>query len=41
MKIDQEVERMFRQEFKDILPNTIWQNDDGIYSVFGNYHIIP
>jgi hypothetical protein len=38
---DQEFERLFRQEFKDILPNTIWQNDDGVYQVFGHYRIQP
>jgi len=36
-----EIERMFRQEFKDLLPNMIWQNDDGVYEVFGYYKIIP
>lgn len=41
MKSDQDFERLFRQEFKDILPNTIWQNDDGVYQVFGHYRIHP
>ena len=41
MKPDQEFERMFRQEFKDITPNLIWQNDSGEYEVFGQYRIIP
>jgi hypothetical protein len=41
MKTDQELERLFRQEFKDIIPNTIWQNDDGVYEVFGHYLIAP
>jgi len=41
MKSDQEFERVLRQEIKDILPNTIWQNDDGVYSVFGHYRIEP
>jgi hypothetical protein len=41
MKSKQEFERLFRQEFKDILPNTIWQNDDGVYEVFGRYRIQP
>jgi hypothetical protein len=41
MKSDQEFERVLRQEIKDILPNTIWQNEDGIYSVFGHYRIQP
>jgi hypothetical protein len=40
MKSDQEFERLFRQEFKDILPNMIWQNDDGSYSLFGKYTIV-
>ena len=41
MKSDQEFERVLRQEIKDILPNTIWQNEDGVYSVFGHYRIQP
>ena len=41
MKPDQEFERLFRQEFRDVMPNTIWQNDDGIYQVFGHYRIQP
>ena len=38
---EREVERMFRQEFRELMPNVIWQNDDGIYEVFGHYRIIP
>ena len=34
-------ERALRHEIKDILPNTIWQNEDGVYSVFGKYQIVP
>ena len=41
MKSDQEFDRLFRQEFRDIMPNTIWQNDDGVYEVFGHYSIQP
>jgi hypothetical protein len=41
MKPDQEFERMFRQEFKDITPNLIWQNDSGEYEAFGKYRIVP
>lgn len=41
MKPDQEFERLFRQEFRDVMPNTIWQNDDGVYQVFGHYRIQP
>ena len=41
MKSDQNFERLFRQEFRDIMPNTIWQNDDGVYEVFGHYRIQP
>jgi hypothetical protein len=41
MKPDQELERMFRQEFKDAVANLIWQNDSGEYEVFGKYRIIP
>jgi len=39
MKSDQEFERLFRQEFRNVMPNTIWQNDDGSYQVFGHYCI--
>jgi hypothetical protein len=41
MKSDQEFDRLFRQEFRDIMPNTIWQNDNGVYEVFGHYLIQP
>ena len=41
MKPDQEFERMFRQEFKDVTPNLIWQNDSGEYEAFGKYRIVP
>jgi hypothetical protein len=38
---EREVERAFRQEFRDLMPNVIWQNDDGVYEVFGRYRIQP
>jgi hypothetical protein len=38
---EQEIERIFRQEFRDLMPNVIWQNDDGVYEVFGHYRIVP
>ena len=38
---NREIERLFRSEFKNILPNMIWENDDGEYEVFGKYKIIP
>jgi len=41
MKSDQEFDRMFRQEFRSLENNLIWQNDDGIYEVFGKYQIVP
>ena len=41
MKPDQELERMFRQEFKSIESNLIWQTDSGEYEVFGRYRIVP
>ena len=41
MKPDQDFERLFRQEFREIMPNTIWQTDDGVYQVFGHYRIQP
>jgi hypothetical protein len=41
MKTNQDFERLFRQEFKDILPNVILKNDNGVYEVFGHYRIQP
>jgi hypothetical protein len=41
MNIDREFERAFRAEFKEILPNTIFQNENGSYSVFGKNRIEP
>lgn len=38
---EQDVERMFRQEFRYLMPNVIWQNDDGTYQVFDRYSIHP
>jgi hypothetical protein len=40
MKTDQEFERMFRQEFKNVAPNLIWRSEDG-YEVFDHYRIEP
>lgn len=39
MNPDQEFDRLFRQEFRDIMPNTIWQKENGEYQVFGHYRI--
>ena len=41
MKSDQEFDRLFRQEFKDITPNLIWKTDSGEYEAFGRYRIVP
>ena len=41
MKTNNEVARLLHHEFPEILPNAIWQNDDGSYSVFGRYTIVP
>ena len=41
MTSNQEFKQLFHQEFRDIMPNTIWQNDDGEYEVFGHYRIQP
>jgi hypothetical protein len=38
---DANVERIFRQELRDLLPNIIWQNDNGAYEVFDRYRIVP
>jgi len=37
----QNIERLFRQEFRDIMPNVIYENDDGVYQVFDRYRIQP
>jgi hypothetical protein len=39
MNTTQEFKQLFHQEFRDIMPNTIWQNDSGEYEVFGHYRI--
>ncbi len=36
-----EFERAFRHEIRDLMPNVIWQNDNGVYEVFGRYRIHP
>jgi len=41
MNQDREFERALREELRDILPNTIFQLEDGTYSVFGKYKIEP
>jgi hypothetical protein len=41
MKQIHDVERMFRQEFRELMPNVIWQNDNGVYEVFDRYCIHP
>jgi hypothetical protein len=38
---ERDVERMFRRELQDLLPNVIWQNDNGVYEVFDRYRICP
>ena len=38
---EREAERVFRQEFRDLMPNVIWQSEDGVYQVFGRYRIQP
>lgn len=38
---EKDIERLFRQEFRDLMPNTIFQNDNGVYEVFGHYSITP
>jgi len=38
---EQQMERMFQKEINYLMPNVIWQNDDGIYEVFGRYRIQP
>ena len=38
---DQEIERWINQEFRQMLPVLVWQNEDGEYEAFGRYRIIP
>ena len=38
---EREVERLFRQEFRELMPNVIYESDDGAYEVFGHYRIVP
>jgi hypothetical protein len=40
MKFDRELTRLFREEFREILANMIWQRDDGAYEVFDRYLIV-
>ena len=37
----EKVTRLFRREIQEISPNTIWQNNNGVYQVFGHYQIFP
>jgi hypothetical protein len=41
MNLDQEFKQLFRHEFRDIAPNTIWRNDSGEYEAFEKYKIVP
>lgn len=36
---EHDVEQAFRQEFRHLMPNVIWQSEDGVYQVFGRYRI--
>ena len=33
-------ERLFREDFATIAPNSIWKNTAGEYQVFGKYRIV-
>lgn len=39
MNLEKEFERALQQEFRDLLPNTIFKDTNGSYSVFGRYRI--
>jgi len=41
MKLSQEFDRMFRQEFPDSLTNLIFCTEEGNYRVFDRYLIVP
>jgi hypothetical protein len=38
---DHEFERWVNQEFRQMLPVLVWQNEDGEYEAFGKYRIVP
>lgn len=38
---DQDIDRWVTQEFKQMLPVLVWQNEDGEYEAFGHYRIVP
>jgi hypothetical protein len=37
---DQEIERWIGQEFRQMIPLLVWQNDNGEYEAFGKYRIV-
>ena len=41
MNTEQEFQRIFRQEFRGLMDQMIFQNEDGEYQVFGRYFICP
>ena len=41
MNTEQEFDRIFRQEFRGMLDQMIFQNDNGAYQAFGRYVIRP
>ena len=41
MNKDQDFERWVHQEFYQMLPALVWQNEDGEYEAFGKYRIVP
>lgn len=41
MKHTNDITRILYQEFPEVLPNALWKNNDGTYSVFGKYIIVP
>jgi|TARA_R110000772_G_scaffold85873_1_gene180185 hypothetical protein len=40
MTLDKQFDRLFKNEFPSMAPNTIWRNDAGEYEVFGRYRIV-
>ena len=41
MNFAKEFQKVLQQEFPDVIPNTIFRDDNGNYSVFGHYRIEP
>jgi hypothetical protein len=41
MDKDKQLEQLLREEFKEVLPILIWQNNNGEYEAFDRYRLVP